>query len=65
MRRFVDILLINLCVVAAVCIACVGLFVVASMVRELTGWSTIASAGSVVAFTIVAWSAVRAWLETK
>jgi hypothetical protein len=64
-RRFAIILLTNLGVVAALCVAGVGVFVLMSMVREMTGWSTAVSAGAVVALAIVALSALVAWLEKK
>jgi hypothetical protein len=64
MKRFAVLLLVNLFAAAGLCVAGVGVFMVTSMIREMTGLSTAASAGAVVAFTIIVWSAVQAWLET-
>jgi hypothetical protein len=64
-RRFVFIVLTNLGIAAGLCVAAVGLFMLMSMVREMTGWSAAVSAVAVVALSIVALSALVAWLEKK
>jgi hypothetical protein len=64
-KRFGEILLVNIGVACGLAVACVALFVLMSMVREMTGWSAAVSAVAVVALSIVALSALVAWLEKK
>jgi uncharacterized membrane protein len=63
-KRFAEILVVNIVVAASLFLAGVALFVLMNMVREFTGWSAAVSAISTIGVVIVILSAVCAWLES-
>jgi hypothetical protein len=63
-KRFAEILVVNIVAAASLFLAGVALFVLMNMVREFTGWSAEVSVILVIGVVIVMLSAACAWLES-